>query len=92
MPKRSDAAASPAPADAPGFDQQLARLEAIVAELETGGLALEPAIERYQEGARLLRACRAILEGHKKRVEELTAAGDVEPYGADPDASGEGAG
>ena len=73
--------------EAPTFDQRLARLVAIVAELETGGLSLEPAIERYQEGIGLLKDCRTVLEGYKKRVEELTAQGGLEPYAGDPDAA-----
>jgi len=70
----------------PTFDQRLQRLEAIVAELENGGLALEPAIERYQEGVGLLRDCRSVLLGLQKRVEELTAQGGLESLAGDPDA------
>lgn len=74
-------------AQEPGFDARLARLEQIVAELEAGGLALEPSIARYQEGVTLLRDCRGILAGYKQRVEELSAQADggLAPYGADPD-------
>lgn len=70
----------------PSFDTRLARLEAIVGELESGGVALETAIERYQEGVELLKSCRSTLDGYKKRVEELSASGDGVPYAADPDA------
>lgn len=71
-----------------GFDQRLARLEAIVAELENGGLALETSIERYQEGVRLLSDCRSVLAAFQKRVEELSAEaeGALKPYSNDPDA------
>lgn len=71
---------------APTFDARLQRLEAIVVELEQGGLALEPSIERYQEGVGLLRECRAVLQGLEKRVEELSAQGALEPLAGDPDA------
>lgn len=77
---------TPAP-PGPTFDQRLQRLEAIVGELEQGGLALEASIERYQEGVTLLRDCRATLQGLEKRVEELTAQGGLEPYSGDPDAA-----
>jgi len=77
---------------APTFDQRLQRLEAIVVELEQGGLALEPSIERYQEGVGLLRDCRAVLQGLEKRVEELSAQGGLEPLAGDPDAGPPGAG
>lgn len=80
----------PAPPDQPepSFDARLARLEAIVAELENGGLALEASIERYQEGVRLLSDCRGVLAGYQRRVEELSseAAGALKPYPNDPDA------
>ena len=39
----------------------MAKLEALVSELEEGGLALEPAIARYQEGVELLKGCHAQL-------------------------------
>jgi len=75
-------------APATGFDARLARLEAIVSELEGGGLALETSIDRYQEGVSLLGECRTILSGFQKRVEELSndAEGALRPYAADPDA------
>lgn len=77
------------PAAAKSFDERLARLEEIVSELENGGIALEPAIERYQEGVELLKDCRTILAGYKKRVEELSNSADesLQPYAGDPDAA-----
>jgi exodeoxyribonuclease VII small subunit len=85
----------PAAGSEPSFDERLARLEAIVAELENGGIALEPAIERYQEGVGLLKSCRAILDGYRKRVEELSAGAEgaesvLAPYAGDPDAEEDG--
>jgi exodeoxyribonuclease VII small subunit len=76
----------------PSLDERLARLEAIVAELESGGAPLEQAIERYQEGVELLKRCRATLGQYKKRVEELSASAEqsLREYAGDPDAeSGE---
>jgi len=76
------------PAD---FDTRLEQLEAIVAELERGGLGLEGAIERYQEGIELLKSCQGTLAGYKKRVEELCADADqaLRPFGEDPDFDGD---
>jgi exodeoxyribonuclease VII small subunit len=70
------------------FDEQLARLEAIVTELDEGGLALEPAIQRYQEGIELLKQCHGQLEGYRQRVEELTRDAEraMRPFEDDPDA------
>lgn len=70
-----------------GFDERLARLEAIVGQLEQGGLGLEPAIERYQEGIQLLKECHGALDGYRRRVEELTreAENAMRPFEGDPD-------
>ena len=72
-----------------GFDARLGRLETLVGELEQGGLELEPAIERYQEGIELLKSCHGTLEGYRKRVEELTAQAEdaLRPFEGDPDVS-----
>lgn len=79
---------SPDSAPEQSFDERLARLEAIVAELETGGLPLERSLARYQDGVGLLRDCRAQLDQFQKRVEELSSAtGTTTPYAADPDAA-----
>lgn len=75
------------PAAGGGFDGKLERLERIVAELEQGGLGLEPSIERYQEGIELLKQCHTSLGEHRRRVEELTreAEGAMKPFEGDPD-------
>ena len=71
----------------PGFDERLARLESIVTELEEGGLGLEDAIARYQEGIEHLKLCHVTLEGHRQRVEELTQGAEsaLQPFRDDPD-------
>ncbi len=72
----------------PGFDERLERLEAIVTELEEGGLGLEPSIERYQEGIEHLKRCHVRLGEYQKRVEELTRDAEqaLRPFAGDPDA------
>ena len=72
---------------APGFDDRLGELEQIVGELEEGGLALEPAIERYQRGIELLKQCHGTLAGYRQRVVELTRDAELalEDFDADPD-------
>jgi exodeoxyribonuclease VII small subunit len=74
------------------FDDKLQRLEKIVGELEQGGLGLEPAIERYQEGIQLLKECHGALETYRRRVEELTkdAEAAMRPFEGDPDFAGPG--
>ena len=75
------------PDDNVDFDTRMERLESIVGELEGGGLALEPAIERYQEGIELLKQCHGVLSGFKKQVEELTKDAEeaLRPFESDPD-------
>jgi len=76
----------PAEAAEPGFDERLSSLEALVSELEDGGLGLEAAIARYQEGIALLRACHTTLGAYKARIEELSReAGSTVTAIADPD-------
>lgn len=62
----------PAAQAEPGFDQKLASLEAIAAELERGELPLEAAIARYQQGIELVKKCQSELARHQQRVEELS--------------------
>ncbi|MCP3914998.1 MAG: exodeoxyribonuclease VII small subunit [bacterium] len=73
-----------------GFDARLERLEAIVVQLEQGGLELEPAIEQYKEGVALLKGCRDLLGRYRRQVEELSreAEASLSAYEADPDVAG----
>jgi len=69
-----------------GFDERLEKLEALVSELEDGGLDLETAIGRYQDGIDLLKNCHGTLGQYKKRIEELSAeAGETMSQMSDPD-------
>ena len=73
----------------PTFDERLSRLEAIVHELEDGGLDLEAAIARYKEAVEIKKSCHGVLEGYRKQVEELTqdAEAGIAAYDGDPDVS-----
>jgi exodeoxyribonuclease VII small subunit len=74
MAKKNEPAPE-APVDAAGkpytFEKALARLEAIVDELEDGKLALEASITRFEEGVTLTRFLESELGRAQKRVEEL---------------------
>jgi exodeoxyribonuclease VII small subunit len=54
------------------FEQALQRLQAIVQELEQGELGLDKALERYEEGVRLLRRCHDALEKAERKIELLS--------------------
>jgi exodeoxyribonuclease VII small subunit len=69
------------------FEKNLARLDAIVHELEGTDLALERALVLYEEGMKLSESCHEQLEEAEGRVEILTkkAGGKVaaEPFAAE---------
>jgi exodeoxyribonuclease VII small subunit len=53
------------------FEQALAELEKIVAELESGQAPLERSIEIYERGALLKGQCEARLKAAQLRVEKI---------------------
>ena len=75
MKKAAAEKAAPAkvPAEAPGFEEALKRLTAIVERLESGELSLEQSLSLFEEGTRLSRSSQAQLDAAEKRVEELLA-------------------
>ncbi|PIQ88969.1 MAG: exodeoxyribonuclease VII small subunit [Candidatus Omnitrophica bacterium CG11_big_fil_rev_8_21_14_0_20_42_13] len=54
-----------------GFEEALARIEKIVAELEGGKLTIEDAVKKYEEGIRLAGICSKTLDSAKRKVEVL---------------------
>ena len=64
------------------FEKALDQLEKIVTDLESGDLALDEALKRYEEGVKLSRACTKKLSETEKKIEFLTRAlneaGDAE--------------
>ncbi len=64
--------ASPSPdIQALSFEQALAELEKIVAELESGQAPLERSIEMYERGALLKAHCETRLQAAQMRVEKI---------------------
>ena len=53
------------------FEEALARLEAIVAELERGELPLEDSMRIFEEGIKLSKVCLKMLDDAERRVEIL---------------------
>lgn len=63
----------PAPEEqAACFEESLARLEAIVHDLEEGQIGVSESLDRYEEGVKLLRQCFSLLEKAERRIELLT--------------------
>jgi exodeoxyribonuclease VII small subunit len=75
------------------FEKNLARLDAIVHELEDTDLPLERALVLYEEGMKLSESCHKQLEEAEGRVEILTkkAGGKMvaEPFASDEIMKGE---
>jgi exodeoxyribonuclease VII small subunit len=53
------------------FEQAMARLEAIVGELEKGELPLDESLRIFEEGIRLSKSCLKVLEEAERKVEVL---------------------
>ena len=53
------------------FDEAAARLEKIVAQLEAGEQPLEQSLALYEEGAKLMKQCTALLDEAEQRVMKL---------------------
>ena len=58
------------------FENAMKRLEAIVEELESGDLALDEALKKFQEGVKLSKLCANKLDETEKKVSILLKDGD----------------
>lgn len=66
------------------FEAALARLEAIVRQLESGDAPLEASIELYEEGERLKRQCESKLAAASARIEKIQLGADGKVTGTVP--------
>ena len=62
------------------FEQALAKLEAIVRDVEEGKIGLQESIRRYEEGMKLLKRCRSVLADAEMKIQKLqeTAEGEIQ--------------
>ncbi len=58
------------------FEQALERLEAIVAEMETGRMPLDQALRRFEEGSALAAFCARKLDEAERKIEVLAKRPD----------------
>ena len=58
------------------FESNLKLLEEIVQQLEGGDLALDQALELFEQGVKLSRSCNAKLEEAERKVETLIKSAD----------------
>ena len=61
------------------FEQQLARLEEIVAALEKGDAQLSDSLALFEEGTRLVASCRTELDKAEQQVVKLMKGEDGAP-------------
>jgi exodeoxyribonuclease VII small subunit len=66
------------------FEEALARLEDVVARLETGTLSLDESLREYEQGVALSRHCALYLREAEARVEMLArnaaGEGELQPF------------
>ena len=72
------------------FEEGLAKLESIIAEMEEGKMGLEKMLKKFGEGMKLAKFCSERLENAEKKVEILVRKQDgsksTEPFQAlEPD-------
>ena len=58
------------------FEEQLAGVEALISQMESGGLPLEESIKRYEEGMKALAALEKELAEATQRVTVLRQSAD----------------
>jgi len=54
------------------FEEQVAQLQQIVQQLESGDLGLDESLERYQAGIELLKRCHQTLKVSERKIELLS--------------------
>jgi exodeoxyribonuclease VII small subunit len=54
-----------------GFEQTLAELEQLVAQMESGKLPLDEALKQFERGVQLTRECQEALQSAQARVQVL---------------------
>ena len=71
-PKQSDAK--------PNFEGAMDRLESIVEQMESGKLALEELIVRYEEGMNLVKICRERLANAEQKIDIIARNSAGKPF------------
>jgi exodeoxyribonuclease VII small subunit len=64
------------------FEEALAELEKILADLEGGQVGLEESLARYERGSFLIRHCRDVLATAEKQIEQLVKDEQGQPQTA----------
>ena len=70
---------SKAAADGVNFETAMERLETIVEQMESGKLALEDVIVRYEEGMKLVKICQERLAAAEQKIDIIARNNAGEP-------------
>ena len=62
------------------FEDNLKKLETLVARMESGELSLDEMISAFEEGRRLVAGCQKDLDSIRMRIEKVTNAGEAVPF------------
>jgi len=62
------------------FEDNLKRLEELVAKMESGELNLDDMIKSFEEGRALVATCQKELDSVCARIEKVTKSGEVEEF------------
>ena len=60
------------------FEDNLRKLETLVAQMESGEMKLDEMIKAFEDGRKLVAECQQDLESIRQRIEKVTAVGTVE--------------
>jgi exodeoxyribonuclease VII small subunit len=80
-PRRTSSKAAAAPDDSAPvipFEQALAELETVVAQMESGDLSLDDSLAAFERGVKLTRQCQQALKTAELKVQSLTEDGTLE--------------
>lgn len=61
------------------FEDNLVKLEGLVARMESGEMNLDEMIKAFEEGRKLVTECQKDLDSIRQRIEKVTKDGSVEP-------------
>ena len=68
----------------PSFEENIEKLQEIVEAIESGGLGLEETISKYEEGGKIIKTCREILDKAELKISKLVENSDkTEPFTPD---------
>ncbi|MFA6450656.1 MAG: exodeoxyribonuclease VII small subunit [bacterium] len=69
---------------AASFEESIEKLQELVESIESGGLGLEETIAKYEEGGKIIKACREILDKAELKISKLVENTDrQEPFTPD---------